>query len=212
MHDERLLPEGVRGGDSFWLLWQQHRRHIYNVCLRHMSGVREDADDAASRSMLVAREKLPIYADSILNVEAWLTRLCGNVCLDMQREHRRARRGAVNIDDLEHSEELAARNVSPEADYWASEVMRMLDKAVGELPSHLAEVARMRFFADVPYSVIAERLGISNENVRKRVQQARSALRARLAGVLSLHDRRIRAECRATDATLEVHNAEQSDV
>ncbi|HEX2062602.1 MAG TPA: sigma-70 family RNA polymerase sigma factor [Thermoanaerobaculia bacterium] len=208
MYDERLLLDGARHGDSvaFWVLWQQHQRHIYNVCLRHMNGVREDADDAASRSMLLAREKLPAHADSILNVEAWLTRLCGNVCIDMQRERRRARRGAVNIDDLEHSEELAANNASPEANCATAEVMGILQTAVAQLPEHLRQVALMRFFADLPYTTIAERLELSNENVRKRVQQVRSALRAHLDGVLSLQGRRIRADRN------EIHNGEESNV
>ncbi|HYH08116.1 MAG TPA: sigma-70 family RNA polymerase sigma factor [Thermoanaerobaculia bacterium] len=207
MHEERVLLEGARHGDAvaFWSLWQQHQRHIYNVCLRHMNGVREDADDASSRAMLLAREKLPAYADSILNVEAWLTRLCGNVCIDMQREWRRARRGAVNIDDLEHSEELAANNASPEADYATAEVMNLVQSAVAQLPEHLREVASMRFFADLPYTTIAERLSISNENVRKRVQQVRCTLRSHLANVLPLHDRRIRA-------MPAIHNAKEADV
>jgi len=200
MRNERLLLDGVRREDSvaFWSVWQEHQRHIYDICLRHMRGVREDADDAASRSMLVAREKLPIHAHSILNVEAWLTRLCGNVCIDMQRERRR--RNVVSIDDLEHSEQLAASNASPELDYTSAEMMQQLESAVAQLPPHLREVARMRFFAELPYSTIAARLSISNGNVRKRVQQARGALRARLAGGLSLHDRRVRTDYRAVSA------------
>ncbi len=214
MQDERRLLEDACGGDpvSFWILWQQHHPHLYKVCLRHMSGVREDADDAASRSMLVAREKLPVYAGSILNVEAWLTRLCGNVCLDMQRERRRAQRGAVNIDDLGQSEELAATNASPEAEYTTCEILGTLEGAVAELPPHLREIARMRFFADLPYTTIAERLNLSNENVRKRVQQVRSALPARLTSELPRQGPRTRSECRSMGAPPPLHNAKETNV
>lgn len=195
MRDERELLDGTRRGDSlaFWLLWQRHQRHIYNVCLRHMKGVREDADDAASRSMLLAREKLPVHADSILNVEAWLTRLCGNVCIDMQRESRRARRGAVSLDDLQPSEELPSKGGCPEAEYATAEILSILQRAVEALPSHLRLVAHMRFFAELPYETIAAQMAISNENVRKRVQQVRSHLRTHLTGVLSLQGRQVRA-------------------
>jgi hypothetical protein len=40
-----------------------------------MDGVREDAEDALSRSMLRALEKLPRVCGRIENVRAWLSRL-----------------------------------------------------------------------------------------------------------------------------------------
>src|SRR4030095_7123701 len=51
----------VAEGDSsaFWILWERYRRYLYAVCLKHMKGVPEDAEDALSRVMLKAWDRLP---------------------------------------------------------------------------------------------------------------------------------------------------------
>ena len=56
----RLLRSLSDGNMSaFWTLWDAYKVHLYHVCLCQMDGVREDAEDALSRSMLRALEKLP---------------------------------------------------------------------------------------------------------------------------------------------------------
>src|SRR5437773_1114233 len=88
--DDHPLLRSLSAGDesAFWTLWQQYQRHLYAVCLRQMSGDEAEADDAVSRSMMVARDRLPEHAQRIENLEAWLTRLTCNVCLDIHRESR----------------------------------------------------------------------------------------------------------------------------
>src|SRR5438270_8150137 len=108
LRDRVLLDQLSRGnGSAFWDLWGNHRARVADVCRRQMSGVAADADDAMSRAMLQAQEKMPAYASSILNVDAWLTRLSCNICFDIHRERCRAMRGAVNVDDGEELSDAA---------------------------------------------------------------------------------------------------------
>src|ERR1043166_416262 len=60
--DGHPLLRSLSDGDesAFWKLWQQYRRHLYAVCLRQMSGDEAEADDAVSRSMMVARDRRPL--------------------------------------------------------------------------------------------------------------------------------------------------------
>src|SRR5947207_9089103 len=112
-HERALLHRLGDGDDAaFWALWEQYRRHLYAVCLRQMNGAHFDAADAVSRAMLVARSKLPTYAAHIENLEAWLTRLTCNVCLDIHRERQRATDRSVEVD-----ESVALVEQSPEDDY-----------------------------------------------------------------------------------------------
>lgn len=176
--DDVLWLRSVRSGDdtAFWNIWQHYRRHLYEVSLRHMSGMQADADDAMSRSMLIARKKLPDYAANIENLEAWLTRLTCNVCLDIHREHRRAQRDAVSLDDITAEQEPPARDLSPEADCLTRELRESIARAVASLPPRLRDVVRLRFLEEMSYDAIAKTLSITSENARKRVQQARTAM------------------------------------
>jgi RNA polymerase sigma factor (sigma-70 family) len=179
-HERVLLDSLGHGNESaFWSLWEHYRRHLYAVCLRQMNGAHFDAADAVSRSMLVAQKKLPAYAPHIENLEAWLTRLTSNVCLDMHRERRRAMHGRVSIDDSEIEPALRSDH-SPEEDYLAREVRKVVARAIGDLPATLRDAARLRFVQETSYPVMARLLSITQENARKRVQQARAILRERI--------------------------------
>jgi RNA polymerase sigma factor (sigma-70 family) len=181
-HGDDSLLDGVSAGDesAFWTLWQQYQRHLYAVCLRHMRGDEAEADDAVSRSMLVARDRLPDHAQRIENLEAWLTRLTCNVCLDIHRERRRLGRGAISIDSESTADPALTTSATPEQAYYSCEIRLVIAKAIAGLPVPLRDAADLRFIQETSYNVIAARLGITQENARKRVQQARALLKAEI--------------------------------
>ena len=185
--DEYGLLDAVSRGNegAFWILWHRHRPHLYEVCLRRMSGVTADADDAVSRSMFVARQKLTAYAPQIVNLEAWLTRMACNVCADLRRQRRRREQGAVSLDHVMTRDHPAQPMPSPEEVCSSREVGAMIHRGIVQLPRPLREPARLRLLHEVDYQAIAKRLAITPENARKRVQQARAILRQRLERDLS---------------------------
>ena len=193
-YERRLLTtlgEGDR--DAFWPLWEQYRDQMYGVCLRQMSGIHADAADAASRTMLLAWEKLPRSAREILNFKAWLTRLTCNVCFDMHRERRRRTRA---VDAFSTVAKIgihpAIRDVpSPEHEVMSAEACEEIREAIASLPAHLREAADLRFLQDQPYDVIATRGAISEANARKRVQQAREVLARRLGHAITVRCTRL---------------------
>jgi RNA polymerase sigma-70 factor, ECF subfamily len=190
MHEEReerrLLEDLSRGDEAaFWVLWQRHRSHLYAICLSRMSGAPADADDAVSHSMLVARRKLPEFAREIENVKAWLTRMAGNVCIDIRRQQQRRTHAAVPLDDVMAYHPPPHPTPSPEEWCRGEELRALVDRGIGELPAHLREVARLRLLHDADYAEIAGRLSITPENARKRLQQARALLRQRLESEMS---------------------------
>ena len=188
---ERSLLEKVSHGDpdAFWSLWMMHRPHLLAVCYRQMRRVGADADDAVSRSMLVAHAKLPEYAAEIIDVEAWLTRLTCNVCLDIKKERCRGSRKSETLDErvLARREASLPDALSPEDVVMTGQIGAGIRDAIAELPPPLRIVAELRFVQEMEYDLISERLSITEANARKRVQQAREQLRPRLrhlAGVL----------------------------
>lgn len=185
---DRCLLERVSRGDTdaFWSLWMEHRPHLRAVCYRQMERVHADADDAVSRSMLVAYAKLPSYAAEILDVEAWLTRLACNVCLDMKKERCRGTRKSEVLDDqvLTRREASLPEPLSPEQSVLGAQLTNTILQAIDDLPDGLRAVARMRFVQEASYDAIAAELAITEVNARKRVQQAREQLRPRLTEIV----------------------------
>lgn len=176
--DRVLLDQlSLGNGSAFWVLWGKHQARVADVCRRQMSGVAADADDAMSRAMLQAQEKMPLYASAILNVDAWLTRLSCNICFDIHRERCRDMRGAVNVSDGELADAALTVRESPESQCLASEIGQTIADAIAGLPAPLRDAARLRFVEEASYPEMAAKLSISVENARKRVQQSRSILR-----------------------------------
>ncbi|MEH2411457.1 RNA polymerase sigma factor [Nostoc sp.] len=81
----------------FWQQWQQYRDYLYCCCVKWMGGNQTDAEDALSRAMLKAWEKVQKYAGEITNFKAWLTTLTHNLCVDIHRERSR---GANRVEDI----------------------------------------------------------------------------------------------------------------
>jgi RNA polymerase sigma-70 factor (ECF subfamily) len=147
-----------------------------------MDGVREDAEDALSRSMLRALDKLPRMSGRIQNIRAWLSRLTVNLCVDIHREQRRDARRLENIDDVLPAavDVLQAKADSPEKVFLNREAIAYVCDVINELPPRLREPFALRFFQEMPYNDIAERLILTTDTARKRIQQARDILRQRL--------------------------------
>jgi RNA polymerase sigma factor (sigma-70 family) len=169
---------------AFWQVWEAHRRYLYALCLRHMGGVREEAEDALSRAMLKAHEKIPRHAAEIANLKAWLTRLVYNLCIDIHRERRRSISIGVEVEQMTPSDEMRTSKSckSPEELLLSREVYSDVIGTVEELPKHLREPFVLRFFEEMAYPDIAEKLRLTQENVRKRIQLARAIIQERLDG------------------------------
>jgi len=172
----RFIAQGDAA--AFWRLWVAHQKYLYAICLRQMEGFPEDAEDALSRAMLKALDKLPDYAAKIANPKAWLTKLTYNVCLDMHRERKRRPVCVGLIEETIWPDEHPAFSVaSPlEEGLFQREKCAYICRAVGTLPLRLREPFVLRFFHELPHQEIARRLTISADNVRKRIQQARALL------------------------------------
>jgi RNA polymerase sigma factor (sigma-70 family) len=191
---------------AFWMLWDLHKGHLYHLCLWQMGGVREDAEDALSRAMLRALEKLPNNACKIENFRAWLSRLTLNLCVDMHRERRRQVRRLESFENAQPgaNERLLAADIdSPEEGLINREVFAYVCRAVDDLPQRLREPFVLRFFQEMDYREIAEYLILSTDNVRKRIQQARDILREQLnrflQGSVGHHPRRGRKRSSAAE-------------
>jgi RNA polymerase sigma factor (sigma-70 family) len=84
----------------------------------------------------------------------------------------------------ESRSDVVARETHAEAEYLGRELGARIQRALDDLPPRLREPCRRRFLDDAPYELIAEELGLTNETVRKRIQDARDILYERLGPYL----------------------------
>jgi RNA polymerase sigma-70 factor (ECF subfamily) len=159
------LVAASRGGDqrAFSKLVRLHERQLFRVAGRFFRA-REDVEDAAQESFLIAWRKLATYKAKA-PFEYWLARICLNVCYGKLRRQR-----AVNVP-LEI--DVAAERRDPDASIEVERLLRPLkpeDRFVLLLLDGEGWSTRE----------IAERLGWSKSNVKVRAHRARKRLRALL--------------------------------
>jgi RNA polymerase sigma factor (sigma-70 family) len=180
-------PKASADRTEFWHLWQQYRAYHYSRCLQWMGGNSHDAEESLSQAMFKAWNKWPYYTDKIANPKAWLTRLIHNHCMDIHRKAKREAQKMENIDDIKFAEHLPVTSSleSPESDISRREMRTYLHQAIAALPPRLRDPFILRYCQDKSYKEIAKQLALSEENVWKRVQQARTILRSRLNNYLA---------------------------
>ena len=175
--DAELLAALAAGkAEAFWCLWIRHRKTIHQLCLRETNGHAADAEDALSQVMLKALDRLPRCAEQIMHPEAWLRQLARNLCIDLRRERYRRYETAENWELIAGAE--------PESDppLLHVEVESEIQQRIDALPAPLRESFVLHIVQEIPARRVASRLGLSPDNVRKRVQLARIRLRRGLAG------------------------------
>lgn len=171
-------------GKGFWQQWQQYQDYLYRCCIKWMGGNPTDAEDALSRAMLKAWEKVQKFAGKINNFKAWLTTLTRNLCVDIHRERIR---GANRVEDIEgyasnEEQGLLRSEDTPEIALETGEKRMVIRRAIDNLPPRLRETFILHFYQELSYPQIVQQQEISYQNVCKRISQARAILREELRG------------------------------
>ncbi|MDZ8188020.1 MAG: sigma-70 family RNA polymerase sigma factor [Nostoc sp. ChiSLP02] len=186
-------------GKRFWQQWQQYQDALYRCCLKWMGGNSTDAEDALSRAMFKAWEKMQKYAEEIVNFKAWLTRLTHNLCVDIHRERDRHANRVENIEAIPEEQGLVSFDDTPERAMETGEKRIVIRRAIDKLPTRLRETFILHFYQELSYPEIAQQQEISYQNVCKRISQARAILREELRGYFIEED--------GTDSNLAVPSA-----
>jgi RNA polymerase sigma-70 factor (ECF subfamily) len=176
LHD--VLDRAQRGdGEAFGELYRRFSRRVFGLCL-HLLGAREEAEDAAAEVFLRVRAALSRY-DRSVPLGAWLTKIATNHCVDRLRRRRRETR--LFASEPEEAVEARASDPSPLAEIMAEEERATLAAAVAALPDRYRVPLALRYYAEMTYDDIAERLGQSRQEVATTLFRAKQRLRRALA-------------------------------
>jgi RNA polymerase sigma-70 factor (ECF subfamily) len=179
--DVKGLDDAIR--DDLSRLWTEHHAFLKGMARQWLRAQQSDIDDVLNDVMLRAGTVLALGQEIVTSERAWLSRLLYNRCVDLYRRRRSSEEFATLSQTglmPEHtSGGRAAR--SGEQQLLRRELTIILMEAVHNLPAGLREPVIMRLVDDIPYNVIARTLGLTQVNVRKRVQLGRGLLRESLA-------------------------------
>jgi RNA polymerase sigma factor (sigma-70 family) len=181
------LVERIAGGDqaAFEALMRRYNGKLFRIA---RAIVRDDADaeDVLQDAYLDAyRHVHDFRGDS--HVGTWLTRIVINQALMRMRKQRR--RSVIvpfrerRADEVQGPEVNVADQTSesPATRVLRSEIRRILEQRIDELPLSFRTVFIMREVEDMSLQDTAECLGIAPATVRTRLFRARALLRESLA-------------------------------
>jgi len=183
--DCALTGQGNSGLTSvFWEKWTEYQDQLYRCCLKFMNSNPTDAEDALSQAMLKAWEKVQKYAGKIDNLKAWLFKLTSNLCIDLIRQRSRGDVGVESIEWVGDTEErgVGSTVASPEICLEREEKSTEIRQAIANLPETLRETFILHFYQELTHTEIAQRQGISYDNVCRRIYRARIQLKDKLSG------------------------------
>lgn len=163
--------------EAFWAVWMRHRDYLFGRCLKWLGGNRHDAEDVMSKGAVSAALYVRSNPQGVQSFRPWILRILYHLCIDELRA-----RGGV-VQDPTASERASTASDwarSPDRVVLRREIVRSIEQAAGDLPAHLRQIFVLRFVEEQPYEAIAQVMGISPENARKRLQLARGLMRAAL--------------------------------
>jgi RNA polymerase sigma factor (sigma-70 family) len=143
------------------------RNKVFCLCLGFI-GNAADALDLTQDTF--ARALLHYHQDRPEHVQAWILRIARNICLDHLR--RRKCRGPHHSV----SEHTAIEWQTPEDHAGSQEDIRIVRKAIAQLPPRLREVLLMREYGELSYFEISRALDIGRGTVTSRLNRARQAI------------------------------------
>jgi RNA polymerase sigma-70 factor (ECF subfamily) len=192
MPDDRQLVAQAQAGDydAFETLVTRHERRLYALALQITRNER-DAEDVVQTAFLKALENLNDFRGEAA-FGTWITRIATHAALRVLR----GRKGMASVafggdatpdnggDDTSaaapHPECIQPWCLDPHETIERSELARLLDEAIEQLPPKLRVVFVLRDIQKLSTQETADALDISPANVKVRLMRARMALREML--------------------------------
>ena len=170
-----LLLTQLRNGDekAFRLVYDRHYRKIYQFANSFLKN-KEQSEEILQETFLnfwIKREKLNVE----LPVEPLLFTICRRLVLDAFRKATSTDRLRVNLLKM-----MSEIQNDTEDHIIFSDLLRVTENAIAELPKQQQAVFRLSRFEGLSYEEIAEKMSISKNTVKNHLVVALKTLKSRL--------------------------------
>lgn len=164
------------GDDELLLAYRAHRAALVEVAARVL-GCRARAEDVVQDAYLKLVDRTAEGREEIQQPAAFLFRMIRNLAIDRVRRLALERRYGAGEAEPEAAPDSAP---TPEAVSIARDQLRLLDRALAELPARTRLVFEMSRIAEMPAGEIARALSISERLVFQLLRDAMTHCRGRL--------------------------------
>ena len=175
----RALRAGELDPNAAWSdLIARHRRWLFSLAYR-FTGRYQDAEELTHEIIVRVFHQLDRF-DPRAHFAVWLNSVARNYCIDRYRARTRERQRLLPHEaPLERL--LGSPRLDPDRIFEQRESRDNLIAALDGLSPKLREVVRLRFFEELPYEEICDRLGVPEGTVKSRIHRGRAELKRRLA-------------------------------
>lgn len=177
--DEQIVDRVLAGDTALYeVLMRRYNTRLYRVARAILKNDGE-AEDVMQDAYVRAFQHLDQFAGRSL-FSTWLTRIAVHEAL--ARVHKAAR--LEEWDDMNESKQdrigAAQTRSTPESQAASSEVSRLLEQAIENLPENYRAVVMLRDVEELSTSEAAACLSLTEDNVKIRLHRAHGLLRKEL--------------------------------
>lgn len=178
--DYRLVCAARDRGDqrAYADLMQFYRTPIYMMLLK-MTQSPTEADDLTIETFGKAFCSLHLYTPKHA-FSTWLFSIASNKCIDYIRRHKMQTVSLSDIsarsDDDSFEFSMPANDPTPEEELMTAQRAHMLRDLVAQLKPSYRRIVEMRYFEELSYEEIAQRLALPMGTVKVQLMRARALL------------------------------------
>ena len=183
--DEQIVSRVLAGDrESFELLVRRHSTRLMRAAMSILRNQAE-AEDVVQDALVSAYQHLGQFAGRA-KFSTWLTRIAVHRALEVAAQGHREK--AVDLDDPGTHLPLVSAQRGPEERLAAGECAELLRQALERLPARYREVLIVRYLHEFDTAEAAERLRISEANVKVRLHRACAMMRRQAAALVCAGD------------------------
>jgi|ERR1019366_2264901 RNA polymerase sigma-70 factor (ECF subfamily) len=179
-YDYKLIRAALDTGDqkAYAELMGRYRDSIYFMLLKMVSN-KDDADDLTIEAFGKAFKRLEQYTPTFA-FSTWLFKIASNNCIDFIRRKKMV---TFSIDRTFENEEggkmsidIKANDLNPEEDMVKKQKVKLMHDVVNKLKPRYRTLVELRYFDELSYEEIADKLELPIGTVKAQLFRAREFL------------------------------------
>jgi RNA polymerase sigma factor (sigma-70 family) len=180
LYDYKLVQAAIESGDqkAYAELMTRYRDSVFFMLMKMVNN-KDDADDLTIEAFGKAFNRLHQYTPSFA-FSTWLFKIASNNAIDFLRKKKAnlisLDKGYTNDEGGEVSIEIKADVLDPEEKVMKKERIRQLRVVVEKLKPKYKQLVEMRYYEELSYEEISEKLNLPLGTVKAQLFRAREFL------------------------------------
>jgi RNA polymerase sigma-70 factor (ECF subfamily) len=181
VHDYRLIRLALESADqrAYAELMGRYRDSVYFMLLKMVNN-KDDADDLTIEAFGKAFKRLHQYTPNFA-FSTWLFKIASNNAIDFIRKKKNETTFSLdktvsNEEGNEMSMNVKSDTLDPESNFMKKQKVEMLRVLVDKLKPKYKQLIEMRYYEELSYEEIAEKLDLPIGTVKAQLFRARDFL------------------------------------